>query len=281
MRLIKENITSPLGQAVLKGYVLDNYDNVDPDRKRPAIIICPGGGFDHLSPREGEPVAVRMLSHGFQACILEYSLDPARFPVAVSELAAAVKYLRQHAQSLHIASDAIWVAGMSAGGHVAASLGVYWHNPLLNDLGFDPQQIQPNGLLLGYPVITSGQFAHRYSINSLLGDDSNNPQALKSVSLEEQVSKFTPPTFLWSTADDQSVPCENAILFANAMKAHHRPFQLHVFPSGRHGSSLGTAETALPDGKYRAASIVSWPEMFTDWAQNIGHTFLNFHQQSK
>lgn len=278
MRLIKENISSPLGQAVLKGYLLDNYDSVDPDRKRPAIIICPGGGFNHLSPREGEPVAVRMLSHGFQAFILEYSLDPARFPVAVSELAVAVAYLRQHAHKFHIASDAIWVAGMSAGGHVAASLGVYWHNPLLTDLGLSSTQIQPNGLLLGYPVITSGQYAHHGSIASLLGDDLKNPQALKSVSLEKQVSQFTPPAFIWSTADDQSVPCENALLFANAMKAHHRPFQLHIFPNGRHGSSLGNAETALPNGKYQAASIVNWPEMFANWAQNIGITFLTSHK---
>lgn len=278
MRLIKENISSPLGQATLKGYLLDNYDSVDPDRKRPAIIICPGGGFTHLSPREGEPLAVRMLSHGFQAFILEYSLDPARFPVAVSELAQAVAYLRQHASKFHVASDAIWVAGMSAGGHVAASLGVYWHNPLLNDLGLSSAKIQPNGLLLGYPVITSGQYAHRGSITSLLGDDLKNPQALKSVSLEKQVSQFTPPAFIWSTADDQSVPCENALLFAQAMKASHRPFQLHIFPSGRHGSSLGNAETALPTGKYRAKSIINWPEMFADWAQNIGHTFLNVHQ---
>lgn len=103
MKLLNQTIMTKLGSATLIGYILDNYERVDPNRRRPAIIFCPGGGFNHLSDREGEPLAVRMLTHGFQAFVLKYSLKPKCFPAALSELAESVKCLRDHAEELHIA----------------------------------------------------------------------------------------------------------------------------------------------------------------------------------
>lgn len=275
MQLIQQTINSSFGPADLSGYLLDNYDRVDPNRQRPAIIFCPGGGFNHLSVREGEPLAVRMLAHGFQAFVLRYSLQPARFPAALCQLASAVQFVRSHAHEFHIAPDAIWVAGMSAGGHVAASLADYWDSHLLKGRDFTGHDIQPNGLLLGYPVITSGKFTHQGSIQALLGGQTADPDDLDKLSLEKHVTSQNPPAFIWTTANDQTVPVENALLFAQAMAAAHRPFKLQVFSQGRHGSSLGSLETSLPNGRYYAPEVTQWPEMFAEWSRQFGHTFLN------
>lgn len=275
MKLLNQTIMTKLGSATLIGYILDNYERVDPNRRRPVIIFCPGGGFNHLSDREGEPLAVRMLTHGFQAFVLKYSLKPKCFPAALSELAESVKCLRDHAEELHIAPDAIFAAGASAGAHVAASLGVYAHSQLIRDLGYQPEDVEPNGMLLAYPVITAGKFAHTESIKALLGDKYNDQAARDQVSLERYADEHVCPTFIWTTATDTSVPPENALLFAEALQAHHCRYQLIVYPEGKHGSALGNRETAKPDGTYLASDILDWPERFADFARPIGHTFKN------
>ena len=144
------------------------------------------------SDREAEPVAIQYIAKGYQAAILRYSVKPAKYPLALLQLAKAVAHLREYADEYHIDTEKIVVQGFSAGGHLACSLGVFWKKPFLSEtLGVSAEQIRPNGMILCYPVITSGEYAHRGSFEALLGEDAYDPEKRKEQSLELQVTKDT------------------------------------------------------------------------------------------
>lgn len=225
--------------AKLTTYIPNVAEQKCMSRIRPAVLILPGGGYEHLSPREGEPVAIKFLTQGMCAFVLEYSVAPARFPQALCEAAMAIKYIRENAQEWYIDPNKIAICGFSAGGHLAASLGVFWNAEWLNDyINIARNMIKPNLMILSYPVITSGEFAHQGSIANLLGD-TNNKELVARISLEKQVTKDVPPTFLWHTYEDRSVPVKNSMLFANALLEMDIPLEMHIYRRGGHGLSLG------------------------------------------
>jgi acetyl esterase/lipase len=255
--------------ATITTYIKDMYPDNQRAFNRPLVIICPGGGYEHHSPREGEAVALKLLSLGMNVLVLRYSLLPNEFPCALYEAAYTVDYARTHAKEWDINPDNIIIAGFSAGGHVAASLGTMWNqseleNFLEKELHKDADAVRPNGMLLGYPVITSGEYAHRLSFTRLLGDRYDS--LLDAVSLEKRVSIDTPKTFLWHTGTDTSVPLENSLLFAQSLRRENVPFELHVFPEGNHGLGLGTLETDTKDGKHFQPEVAVWTELFARWA---------------
>lgn len=253
--------------ARLTTYIIENSPEIDINRKRPAIIICPGGGYEFLSDREAEPIAVKMMSYGYQAFVLEYSVKPAVYPTALEELASAVRLVRQNSDDWHVDPERIIVAGFSAGGHLAASLGVLWQDDhLVQALGGKKEDWQPNGLLLAYPVLSSGEFAHEGSFKALLAD---NYASLKDeLSLEKRVSALTPPTFLWHTLEDGLVPAENSLLFADALRKAGVPYELHIFPKGGHGLSLATHETGGRGDYERDEAVAVWPQLFATWVKH-------------
>lgn len=257
-------------EATITTYILESYPELQGVRKRPLVIICPGGGYEHHSPREGQAIAVKMNSFGFQACVLKYSLMPNSMPCALYEAAYTVAYARSHAEEWSIDPDKIILAGFSAGGHVAASLGTMWNEEILSSfitdtLKLKQQDVRPNGMLLGYPVITSGEFAHRPSFVRLLGDDYENK--VDYVSLENRVDEHTPITFLWHTFEDTSVPVENSLFFANSLRKNNVNFELHIFPKGSHGLGLATKETDMRDGSKYQPECACWVDMFNVWVE--------------
>ena len=177
------------------GYILKNYDEYCKDRKRPAVIICPGGGYFYTSDRETTPMAMEFLAAGMCAFVLRYSCAPSRFPTALVELATAVKLVRQHAEEWNIDPDKIIVQGGSAGGHLTASLGVFWNHEVLRSRGFQGEEHKPNALVLAYPVISGTSHPHVDSFKNLLGDEFSD-EMLEFLSLEKHVSKDTPPSFI-------------------------------------------------------------------------------------
>lgn len=260
---IPENTT-----AILTTYVQDNFAEIDITRKRPAIVICPGGGYSMVSEREGEPIAIKMMSFGFQAFVLKYSVAPNHFPTALLQLAEAVKLVREKSDIWHIDTEKIIVAGFSAGGHLAASLGVMWNSSFLKSLMDDsPQNWRPNGLMLGYPVISSGKIGHQDSFKNLLGPDFSEKAA--QLSLENLVTEETPPTFIWHTAEDDLVLMENSLAFVTALRRYRIPLELHIFSKGGHGLSLGTQETQIQNGYGLEPTIQRWPQLFADWLNTI------------
>jgi len=247
--------------VLIHPYLLDNSPEVEPERHRPLVMICPGGGYAYRSFREAEPVAVRLLGLGMSACVIDYSVAPARFPAAMLQVLAAVAYAREHAEAWHIDPVRIILMGFSAGGHLAASAGVFWSKPhYAAKLGLESEQVRPNGLALCYPVITAGSHTHEDTIRNLLGDDIDILR--QTVSLEKQVSSQTPPTFLFHTWDDGAVPVENTLLFAAALKQQGVPATPYIYPKGVHGISLSNQEVFGPDG---------FAAIRDDCAQWIGH----------
>jgi len=250
-------------------YILNNSDEVNRFRRRPMVVICPGGAYRWKSFRESEPVAMRMLSLGFNACILDYSVAPMDFPAAFMDVAEAVYYVRTHADELNSDPNKIAVCGFSAGGHLAASLGVWWNSDFVGTyLPYSHEDIKPNVLLLSYPVISSGKHAHQGSIANLLGDNFGKASYMELVSLEKHVSKDVPPTFIWCTADDDCVPVQNTLLFTSALAECGVLFESHIFRSGVHGLSLATEETAGEPEQVQA-DVAVWPELFKKFMQGI------------
>ncbi len=246
-------------------YLWDHDHKDEADVRRPVVLICPGGGYEYTSPREGEPLAMKFLGAGYHAAVLRYSCAPARYPEALLQLAWSVHYLRSHAMGFHIGPNRVIVLGCSAGGHLAASLGVFWNKkPFLSGrLGARPEDIRPDGLLLCYPVINSGDFAHKGSFEALLGD--RYPDLVEEMSLEGQVDEETPRTFLWHTMSDESVPVENSILFFSALRWFHVPCEMHIYPVGVHGLSLASEETQHEGGRCRQKECESWLGLALDW----------------
>ena len=257
-------------KANLFTYFLDNSPEIDPKRKRPVVLICPGGGYAMTSDREAEALAVKFLAMGYHAAILRYSVAPARYPVALLQLAETVAYLRKNAEEFHIDTEKIILLGFSAGAHLAASLGVFWKKDFIAEaLHTDSEVVRPNGMILSYPVITSGEFAHKGSFECLLGEGCNNEEKRKEQSLEYQVTEDTPPTFLWHTVTDDCVPVENSLLFLEALRRHKIPVEMHLYPAGGHGLSLANKETSYPDGGCIQPECQSWMGLSCVWLENL------------
>lgn len=249
--------------AVLTEYIPDELPNDSRHIPKKAVIICPGGGYDYCSVREAEPVAVRFLSYGVAAFVLNYSCVNKLFPTNLLELAAAVKYVRHNAARLNLDPRGIFVCGFSAGGHLAASLGVHWNKPFAYEPFGAAADIRPDGQILCYPVITAGEKRHDGSIRNITGGSIDNDLA-KPVSLENNVTADVPPTFIWSTYDDELVPVENTIMFTAALAEHKVPFTSHIFSHGVHGLALSDDSTANYDGHINA-ECAKWFDMALEW----------------
>ena len=240
--------------ASVKGYLWDDYDTLVVHKMRPALIICPGGGYRHCSPREQDAPAIQFLAMGFQVFVIKYSCgDQAAEYRPLRELAQTVCELRRHHEAWNIDQEKIAVLGFSAGGYLAASLGALWNDP---ELAL-PIQSRPDALVLCYPVISTKEFAHEYSALYISGGDEILREKMH---LWDRVTSDFPPTFLWHGGEDTSVPPENSLLLAVELKRHGVPFEYHLFGSGAHGSSTCTQEVETPDEVCRV-----WVSLCKTW----------------
>ncbi len=232
----------------LTAYARDPIDDrlYDDAPQRWGVLIIPGGGYQKVVAREGEPVALAFLRLGFQAFVLRYSVLPHRWPQPFLEAAAAMGYLRANRERYRLGPDRLAVCGFSAGGHLAGCIANLWGDPLLEQrLGLQPRDVRPDAAILGYPVITAGRFAHRNSFRRLTGADELPPE-LQKLSLETSVTAQNPPAFLWTTNGDRVVPPENTFLYAKALRDRGVPFELHVFQDGPHGMALAENMRNVP-----------------------------------
>lgn len=218
----------------------------DEQAKYPAVLICPGGGYEHVSPRESEPVARVFFDAGYNTFILTYSIlaEAAQFR-PLCQLASAIADIRKNSIPWNTIPDKIAVCGFSAGGHLAASLGVLYHEPEFLKAFSREENIRPDAMILCYPVILADEFAHVGSISRVSGCEEGTP-GYQWFGLAQHVDAATPPTFLWHTAEDGCVPVENSLKMAGALSAAKVPFELHVFPKGGHGMSVCTEEVGTP-----------------------------------
>ena len=248
------------GSVYLKTYIID--DPLRIDRKRPTVVICPGGAYRFCSEREAEPVALSFNAAGFNAVVVYYTFETL-FPAALKDLSAAVAMVRENREKWNVDADRVIVCGFSAGGHLAASLGVYWNS--------EPAVMRadklnrPNGMILSYPVITSGEYAHTGSIENITNGDK---ELVEKVSLENHVTADCPPAFIWHTYTDEAVPVENSLLMASALAKAKVPCELHIFPRGTHGLSL-SEEWAVGCDQEPVEEPRDWMRMAVRWIRSL------------
>jgi acetyl esterase/lipase len=205
-----------------------------------AIVVCPGGGYGGLAPHEGKDYANWLNERGMAAFVLKYRLgsNGYRHPRMLEDVSRAIRYVRAKAAGWHIDSKRVGVMGSSAGGHLASTVVTHFDTgkPDATD-PIERQSSRPDIGILCYPVITMGEFTHQGSKNNLLGKE---PAAdlVKLLSNELQVTRETPPCFIWHTFEDSAVPVENALMFAAALRKNKVPFDLHIYQLGRHGLGL-------------------------------------------
>ncbi len=227
-----------------------------------AVIVCPGGGYQHLSMvNEGSQIAQWLNSLGVTAFVLKYRLGPRyHHPIELGDAQRALRTVRAHAADYHIQPDRIGIMGFSAGGHLASTAGTHFDagNPSAPD-PVDRASSRPDFLVLCYAVISFGPFAHLGSEHMLLGDHPD-PALVENLSNELQVTPQTPPTFLFHTTTDATVPVENSVLFYSALRKAGVPAELHIYERGPHGVGLATTDEALS----------SWPARLADWLRIHG-----------
>ncbi len=209
-------------------------------RNGASMLILPGGGYQHLAAHEGEGYAKWFAAHGVTAYVLKYRLGPAyHHPVMGEDATRALRMVRAFAKRDHLDAARVGVIGSSAGGHLAATLLTHFDagKPDATD-PVERESSRPDLGILCYPVITMGEFTHHGSKTNLLGKNPS-PELVKEMSAELHVTSETPPTFIWSTDEDRTVPVENSLMFAEALRKAKVPFSLHIYEKGPHGLGLG------------------------------------------
>ena len=213
-----------------------------------SMIVLPGGGYGNLAEHEGTGYAEFFAAHGITAYVLKYRLgsNGYRHPTMLNDAARAVRLVRTFAKRDGLDPARIGVIGSSAGGHLASTIATHFDagRPDATD-AIERESSRPDLAVLCYAVISFGEFAHAGSRKNLLGDNPD-PDLVRFLSNELQVTKDTPPTFLWHTIEDKAVPVENSLLFAAAMRKAGVPFSLHVYEKGAHGLGLGRPDRPAP-----------------------------------
>lgn len=240
------------------------FDIPDDNWKRPAVIVVPGGGYEYVSKREGEPVAMQFLSRGFQAFVFTYLCAPdgVRYPEQLLEAACAVDYVKKHAKELRVNPDEVFMVGFSAGGHLTGNLAVE-HQNIAQKAGVE-LACKPTATGLCYPVVSSIH-GHLGSYENLLNGYSEEAkeELLKVLNLDEAVSENTPPSFIWTTVEDQAVPTDNAVRYALALDRKGISYELHVYPRGMHGLSVGNEE--ISKGMNATKKAARWIDECVDF----------------
>lgn len=210
----------------------DNITEEVRKKRRPAVIICPGGGYCEVCfSGEGTPILNYMEAQGYAAFILKYRVSPAVYPAPQEDLSLAIRYVREHALEYGVDPDNILTLGASAGGHLCASQAALAKRV----------EDTPDKVCLCYPVISFTEEPHEGSAESLTGGDTSLREML---SAENLVTESYPETFVWTCADDDCVPPSNAVRMGAALKKAHVRHELFVYPGGGHGCGLAFSKEA-------------------------------------
>ena len=229
-----------------------------------AVVIAPGGSYMHLSMvKEGSDVAAWLNARGVAAFVLKYRLGPKYHnPIELGDAQRAIRTVRADAAQYGVAPDHIGMWGFSAGGHLTASAGTMFDagNAAAADV-IEQQSSRPDFLILSYPVITmEDPYVHKGSRTYLLGDAPTQAE-MDAMSPELHVTAPTPPTFLFTTTDDHTVPVLNSVMFYSALVKAGVPAEMHIFQHGAHGSGLAPTNPQLRP----------WTELLIKWMRERGY----------
>jgi len=243
--------------ATLDGYILDCDLTLGQNVKRPAILICPGGGYVYCSRAEGEPVAMGFAARGFHTFVLRYSTghEAADFQ-PLKEVSWAIGYIREHAEEWNIDPEKIVSCGFSAGGHLALSSGLLAEN-------------KPNAMILGYPAASAPNFPGAdFMLKLLTGKEAVTDADAARFDLVPQITKDAPPVFVVATAQDM-LTSFGALPIAQKYCQLGIPYELHIFGHGPHGYSLANETTCDGSTRYLNDAFAQWKDLSVEWLHKL------------
>lgn len=239
--------------ATLEGYILDCELSLGQEKNRPAIVVCPGGGYVYCSPREAEPIALSYAARGFHAFVLRYSTGFAAADFApLKQVSWVIGYLRENAKQWHIDPKKIVTCGFSAGGHLALAAGVMAEN-------------RPNAMILGYPAVTIPNYPGAdYMLKLLSGKQTVTDEDAQRFDLLGKISADAPPVFLAATAED-FLTSYGALPVAHRYSSLGKPYELHIFQFGPHGLALSNEVTADGSSQVMEPAFAQWQKLSVQW----------------
>lgn len=250
-------------KGILTVYARPLHGEEPQDKRRPAMLVLPGGGYKFVSAREGECVALEWLQRGYNAFVLDYSVSPNCYPVQLVEATMAMLYIRQTADKFATDKKHVACVGFSAGAHLCAMLSSIATNCDVTVLGEKLRKAQPDAVVLCYGVLSLAQ-ADKGNSNTFAVVSDNFRVSGDSVDPVSLVSEQTSPAFLWHTRTDGTVSFKNSVDYAMQLQKYGVPFELHVFCNGPHGLSLATKETTCNDEKVGVCVSV-WVQLAANW----------------
>lgn len=284
--------------VTLTTYVQNETDHLLGNQKRPAILICPGGGYMKCATQEGEPVALRFAAMGYHTFVLKYStyfsLDSTTpfpavreeievrehciFPNPMIEIGKALLVIREHVKEWNVDEERITLCGFSAGAHNVAMYANNWNTAIFTDtFGKRATLFKPMATILCYmagdyyfakseEIQEKDEMFFRVSYTALLGKQELSSADIEKMSPSKHVNKDTPPAFLWATYEDRTVSVKNTLKMAEALADKSIPFEVHIFEEGHHGLSLATQESAKVKSQVNPKAA-KWVELAEAWLQ--------------
>lgn len=282
--------------VTLTSYIVDDSPELLDGKPRPAILVCPGGGYFICTDREAEPIALRFAAMGYHAFVLRYSvysegrrefpklgqqLTPkvwVQYPAPILEIGRSMRLIREHAGEWLVDVDRIALCGFSAGAHNAAMFATKWHTPMVTDvLGGASDEYRPAALILGYAATDYVYMNETINAKSAmeaaffggtnmayLGTERPDRALLFEVSPARNVTEHMPPTYIWATATDTLVPVQHSIRMAHALADRGIPFEMHIFENGPHGLSLANQATAAAKSEVMP-DVAKWVGLAEEW----------------
>jgi len=222
---------------------------------RGAVVVCPGGGYVMKAAHEGDPIALMLNRAGVSAYVLDYRVAPYTYPWPIEDGLRAVRVVRS------LGYEKVGILGFSAGGHLSCAVATLGDGGDSNS--GDPvgrYASRPDAFAPCYAVVSLEMFRHQGSLNSLLGEHAGDDTLLSKLSADQNITSSTPPAFIWHTADDDVVPVQNSLMLASTLGDKGVPYELIVFPSGRHGLGLGEP----------GSDVAQWPALCQKWLIDLG-----------
>lgn len=289
MKLFTKKIGENGAEAIF--YLQEPSPEIQEGKKFPVVVNVPGGAFLWTSVREGDQMAMEYLGRGFSSVVVNYATegrpfykentDPEKlpnsiFPNSLVEVAKTVAMLRENADEWAIDSNAIVVAGYSAGGTVTGQLSVYWNEPWLAEkVGYPSEMLRPNAAILAYPMLDCVRASDRSQINAWMNravcGNEVTQDKLTALSPLFHVNKDVPQTFLWHTMEDSFVPVSNTLEYVMKLQENNVPCEVHIYQKGEHGFALGDKRTdAMPDHSQVNEQGATWVDLSIGWMKQIG-----------
>ncbi len=264
--------------AVLHCYTIEGSKEYDAGRKRPAMLVLPGGGYKFTSDREAEFIALNYAAKGYHAFTLRYTVEQP-LDVPMTEAFASIAYIRENADQWGVDPDKIACIGFSAGGHLASCMAARWNTDATRLTGKEAALCKPNAAILSYPVIVfplptqDGQGVldreHGHWIyDIMMGKTEYTDDELVALSTDKYVSADTAPCFVWITYNDPVVFPVHTQRYVDAMIQHGVPVEYHMFADGKHGLSLANHTTAGRSFMINPA-VQPWFELSVTWLDTV------------